>query len=499
MIRYTLIALALFSALLVGASLPGCASRQTVVDPMGDVRNEGLAEPKRRQAIERVWSRVESGELDRLPIREDLKTIAWSPVWRPSLRVAALKALAADKTEQGMADTRSMFRLMLPREPEPTITAFLSRTAAERSWTEATPALVRSLSRHRPGTSDTQREEYAALVALNPEKSVEEITYALFRSPGFDPGRGGVATPERIRGDAWDLLARLDKDGSRRAQLILEGEAAGPVADMRALLRDMRTLPLTGEEIRWVTSLRDFNQAGRRAWWTSTTSAVAALDSQRTGRLHMRHLEPIRWASQHKPEWVVMSREELLGEAAARLKGRQFHRRSARSGERRVPDRLEEWRQHLSWGDLLTILLVDEAVQQSRVIEALFTQAERDRRDRNAEYGGLLRARTGQDGLGGPEFSAVLYPPRPGNRRGDHEFVAPTDMIDQSQHALAHYHFHVQEVRNSEYAGPSPADLAYAARFGRACLVFTRVGTGTLNVDYYQPDGVVVDMGTVGR
>ncbi len=99
--------------------------------------------------------------------------------------------------------------------------------------------------------------------------------------------------------------------------------------------------------------------------------------------------------------------------------------------------------------------------------------------------------------IAGP--AAILYPPRPGSRRGDHEFVASTDMILQSDDALAHYHFHVQEPRNSEYAGPSANDLAYSARYGRSCLVLTSVASGVMDVDFYQPDGAVIDLGEIVR
>jgi hypothetical protein len=487
------------------AGLGGCAGNKGALstDPMAEVRNERLDEPRRRAAIRQVWSQVEAGEIDRAAIREDLKTIAWSPAWPVSIRLAALEAVSSDRTEQGAGDTRNMVRLMLPRESQPEVTAFLSRLAAENGWTETTPALVRSLARPRWEVEDHRRPEYAAIAMLNPGRSVEEVAFGVFLSPPEGDARG-VVTPERIRGDAWDLLARLDVDGTRRAALIMTGDGAasgGPLGEMHVLLNDMLTLPLTGEEIRWTRALRDFSDPVRRTWWTSTSSIVQQLDRERVGRLQMRHLEPIRWAWQHRSEWVSMEREQLLGEVRARLSGRQFHRRQTHRAELRPPpDRLSDWEHRLSWGDLLAVLVIDEAVRQPEVVKGFFEQSEQDRRDRSAEYGGLLRARAeGRDGLGGPAFGAVLYPPRQGNRRGDHEFVAPTDMIDQSYHALAHYHFHAQDERNSDFAGPSPGDLAYAARFGRSCLVLTSVGTGALNVDYYQPDGIVLDLGTLRR
>jgi hypothetical protein len=482
----------------------GCAGGgAAATDPLTEIRNERLMEKRRAEAIRQVWAQVEAGEVDRSAIREDFKTIAWSPAWPVSLRLAALRAVTSDQTEQGAADTRNMVRLMLPRESDSKVTAFLSGLAATGGWTETTPALVRSLARPRWEVRDETRPEFAAITELNPGKTVEEVAFSVFLSPPEGDARG-IVTPERIRGDAWDLLARLDVDGTRRAVLIMTEDAgqARPLSEMRVLLREMRTLPLTGEEIRWMESLRDFNDPVKRAWWSSTSSAVQQLDQERIGRLQMRHLEPVRWATEHRADWMSMDRQQLLEEVRARLVGRQFHRRQAHRAELRPPpDRLNDWEHQLSWGDLLSVLVIDEALKQPEVVRGLFEQADQDRKDRSAEYGGLLRARAtaGGDRLGGPTFSAVLYPPRPGNRRGDHEFVAPTDMIDQSHHAVAHYHFHVQTERNSEYAGPSPGDLAYAARFGRSCLVFTSVGTGALNVDYYQPDGIVLDLGTLRK
>jgi hypothetical protein len=491
---------AVFLLLSAALALSACAGPRPSADPLADIRNEGLSESRRIAALETLWEQVEAGTIDRRAIREDLKTMAWSPAWPTAIRLAALGAIASD--QMGLTDTHGMVRLMLPRESQPQVTAFLSRVAAAHQWQDVTPALIRSLARPWPGVRDRERPEYAALEALNPGREVAELAAALFLAPEVEASPRGV-TAERIRSDAWDLLARLDRDGVHRAAIILEGEAgSGPVGDMQALLRDMRTLPLNGEEIRWLGWLRDFNDPVRSRWWSSTRGIIAELEEQQTGRLYMRHLEPVRWAAGHRPAWMAMSRDELLAEVASRVQGRQFHRRSPRAGEPRPsPDRLSDWQDHLSWGDLLTILVIDEALQQSGVVASLFTQTEQDRRDRGAEYGGLLRAssRGEPDGLGGPQFNAILYPPRVGDRRGDHQFIAPADMIEQSYHALAHYHFHVQHVRNHEFAGPSPADMAYAARFGRACLVFTSVGPSALNVDYYQPDGVVLDMGTIRK
>lgn len=464
------------------------------------MRDGTLPRPTRVLAVRRAWESGQKGQIDRVTVREDLKTVAWSPTWPRELRLEALRMLLSDTDPKGLEDSRGLVRLMLPREPDAEVVGLLSEEAAARGWADATPSLIRSLSRMWPGTADAQRPEYKAIAALSPGKSVAAVVAEVFVNPPDEGGPFGLVPAERARADAWDLLARVDADGSVRAGLVQsapEGGQAGPLTDMRASLRDLRCLPLTGDELRWLASLHDFRDGARRAWWDQTAAVVAGLTSREAEKLQLRHLEPIRWASEHRSEWLRGDRAWLLGQLEKRLDGRAMHRRRAReqSTWRPPPERLKDWSAKLSWPDLVAIMTIDEAVRDPAVAASLFAQADMDREDRTAEYGGLLRA--GHPAAGSGAFQVVLYPPRPSARRGDKQFVASTDMIAQSDHALAHYHFHVQDVRNSEYAGPSVDDLAYAARQGRSCLVLTSVSSRAINVDYYQPDGVVIDLGTI--
>lgn len=482
----------------VGLVLAGCGGGSSrVADPLTDIRDPRLSEKRRTQAIEQVWAEAEAGKLDRITAREELKTVAWSAGWPESMRMTALRALASDTTEKGQADTRNMFRLMLPREPNRNVTIFLCATVRDRGWKDATPSLVRSLARVWPDVPDRERPEYAAINALNAPKTVQEVVYDVFLNPPDEGGAFGIVPADRVRADAWDLLARVDADGSARARLLEAPEASaesGPVADMRASLEELRCLPLSGDEIAWLSALRDFRNEQHRAWWEQTRTAIAGIDQQKAPKLQLRHLEPIYWASLNRTEWLSASREQLLSELRTRLQGREKHRRKAGDLEnwRPRPETLAESEAKLSWADLLTILVIDDAVRQSGVVQSLFAQAAMDTEDKSAEYGGLVLASNGQT-----PAEAVLFPPRAAARRGDKQFVASLDMIQQGARALAHYHFHVQEVRNGPYAGPSPDDLNYAARYGRSCLVLTSVAAGALDIDYYQPDGIVIDLGDI--
>ena len=119
-------------------------------------------------------------------------------------------------------------------------------------------------------------------------------------------------------------------------------------------------------------------------------------------------------------------------------------------------------------------------------------QADIDHADKTSEYGGTLE-------FVNDEFIARLYPPRPMSRLGDFQFIAPSDMIDQSTFAMAHYHFHVQQIRNARYAGPSQGDQVYATEHGRNCIIFTSIEDGVMDVDVLMPHKVTVDIGVIRR
>jgi hypothetical protein len=271
-------------------------------------------------------------------------------------------------------------------------------------------------------------------------------------------------------------------------------EARLSVAALDRALRELAVVPRTGDELRWVESLHAA-QTQNQEWWSQTAQAVSRLSPPQRNDLELRHLEALRWASLASPEYLTQSREDLLSTLLSRLDGRAFHKRSAEKMVLNAPrkEKLADWQSMLSWGDLLAMAVLDDALASESLRSRLFEQVEVDRIDRTTEYGGII------DTHDGTEYRTVLYRPRARDRRSDTEFVASDDMVRASDRALAHYHMHVQRVSNTEYAGPSEADLEYASSSGRMCVVFTSVDETRLNVDCYFPGGIVVDMGTIAR
>lgn len=504
---------------LAGLGGGGCQSRGSLPrgatgDPIIDMDNNTLSAEFRDEAVRTAWQNSggpsgtetpASGEtLNRKATRESLKELVWKGGAPERVRLTALESLLSDTTPEGAADTRNMIRLRLPTESNWAMVTRMSKAvgegaaSGEEGWQSCTSGLVRSWSRKVREPADDQRPEKHALEQLYPQRPAFQTVFAVFLAPQANgSGEGDFAV--RARENAWDLLGRLDPDGAMRAPLL----ASAPVGDDDEVIGPLRTaatqlhvVPVTGSELTWLKALM-----AKPQWWAQTQSAIATLPAQATdasarGGIQMRHLESIRWASQNHPEWLNASREALLSELESRLSTRKIRPRTENVDDEwgLRNETLAEWREQISWGDALTILAIDEIIHDPSIIKTLFDQVAEDRTDTTTEYGGVFFV-AGE----GEAARAVLYPPRPVQRMGDSRFIASETMFSQSDTSLAHYHFHVQKERNGEYAGPGDGDMEYAATHGRACIVFTSLDADTLGADYYQRNGVRLDLGEIKR
>jgi len=492
---------------------PGCAS-STRYEPTGngliDMRNPDLLLRDRVTAAERAWAEVLAGERDRARTRQALKNLAWSRATPGPLRYTALDLLMSDPSPEGSADSARMARLILPTETDRQAVRIILTQTINQGWTEGMlPAIVRAYARRDPGVPDAQRMEQRALESIVPGASVEEIVFRVF----LDPDAGDETSDEnailrsaqRTRDDAWGLLARLDPDESMRERLLrseqrlesLSPSARETITDLRACYDDFGIIPDRALELSWLRHLRrapDPEWARlNAAWWDRCRAAVASLTREQRRGLELRHLEPVRWAAANRSQWASMDREGLRTELGSRLNGREVHKRDADTGHGPRRERLSDWRDELAWGDLLALLIVDDAVRARRVVNAIDLQAALDKKDTSTEYGGILDAE--DEG----RFRAVLFRPRARDRTDDRRFVASQDMMRYSDRALAHYHFHANERNNADYAGPSLADFENARASGRTSIVLTSIKADELNVDVYFPTGAVVDLGVLRR
>lgn len=496
------------SAAVLAGACSGGASQRIEREPLTVLRNPQRPERERSEAIDVAWTRSASSPEDRAAVRSSFKDLVWSNAVPHAMRRKIFDYLINDPDPAAAADAREMARLMLPREPSRAMVAVISEAAGSRGWKEFIPALIRSLARSVPLVPDADRSERTALLQLAPERPLVETVFAVF----LDPDRGGpdesAEFRDRTRADAYDVLARLDSTGEYRRRLLedpsIADQSDGVVALLRRSTAELRAVPISGDELRWLQRLADPRIPANAVWWTQASSALAQVAPEHVAGLRLRHAEAIRLAVRDRPELMSMSRDALLDSLRTKLASRTLvqRRNEAQGTVKAVREQLEVWESTISWADLVTVHLLDQAMRTPDFRQRLWVFLEMDREDTTTEYGGLL---TSLEHVGdaqptqssGQPIVAWLFPPRPGQRQSDQEFVASEEMLLAGDRALAHFHFHAHRTRNQEFAGPSGGDLDYAARSGRTCIVLTSLGTDELNVDFFTPAGLVLDLGTL--
>lgn len=497
--------LALLLCLLTAMLSVGCSGgrgERQATDPAAALKENSkpgssvtpLDMKEQRALVDRVWDESKGTPAAR---REATKDILWRASVGAPARIRALELLAEDPTDAEGADTRTLLMLFLPVEPDYAVVRRACEIIVQRGWQDLSAALVRALARQQSVIPDNERVEAVTLLALNPGKSLVEIAFAQFAREPVGKGRA-LERQERERAAAWDLLTRLDRDGSKRVAIASDPSfaAQGLAGELQEAVRVLGAVPVTSEQLAWVGLMR--KEAAGGAWWTQTAGAIGVISAEARTGWALRHAEAARWAQQNHPEWLRASRQDLVAQIKGRLGKRKFHTREPEGADQMAGNEsFNDQQKKLVWGDLLLILVVDDALQGVGSAEALWQQARRDMADQSTELGGIVQAQGGEQSGQAGEWEFKLFPPRGSQRTGDKRFIASDEMIKGSTFAIAHYHFHAQEVRNRKYAGPSPGDAEYAARFGRACLIFTPVKEGVLNADLLLPTGVCIDLGEI--
>ncbi|GMV24464.1 MAG: hypothetical protein AMXMBFR58_04950 [Phycisphaerae bacterium] len=498
-------------------ALGGCGASSSTLsgDNTADLMNAKYRWQLRAEAMNNLWNETLGDKDAHERTRSLLKDIVWDTTGGipNELRIHAMEKLLSDPDPEDLADSRAMARLMMPKEPSRAMMVYLCSVVGARGWEDFTGPLIRSYSRFQLLVPDKERAERTALVTLYPGKKVEQVVYDAFVTPPPMDKIPGLDTTQRLRAEAWDLLGRLDPSGSFRLRALRETgvpENDVELAAIQRAAREVRAIPISGGEIAWLTSLVNPDNAANAAWWAEVSSITARLSDEQALGLCLRHLEALRYASVSKPSWLSMSRQALMKELEVRLADRTFHRRGAdqQSNHKPVRQDLSTWRDRLSWGDLVSILAVDDVLADARIRTQLFRQQALDHADKQTEYGGILEflspstvetTWSGEAKDQAPRWQAQLYTPRSAQRVADDRFIASDDMMNAADRALAIYHFHTHSYRNEDYAGPSDADTDFATTTGRTCLVFTSIREDRMNIDYYLPGGPILDLGDMDK
>ncbi|HEX7010756.1 MAG TPA: hypothetical protein VF184_12305 [Phycisphaeraceae bacterium] len=441
-------------------------------DPLAVLQNPQREPSARLAAAERIGPIAQAADPDQY--RAILSRIAWSDRQPTPLRCYAIDRLIEDDPA---AFWEEADRCIVEVDVWPVLEHLFAR--AKRSPPAGfVRTLVRSYARPSQRIADAQRPERGLIAALSPGRSVEEAVFEVFA--GFAP-QGAPVTPTHQM-DAWVLLSRLVEPAQLRAML----EAAPPrtpiVEHLQAAAQVLDVLPTTRQSVLWLIYLREGEP---QLWDAATARAVQLNPSQRRG-LALRHLP---WLTFAQEPLLQADRAALLAQLHQRLTARAHHLRRDQVGDDWT-ESLQDQQDRLAWADLLTLRVLMDAMEAPSLAADLFAQADADQADRQSEHGGVLRRIEGR-------WRAVgLAPAFPTH---DRSFVAPPELILDLYAGGVHYHFHAQEPRNAAYAGPGRGDLDFADRFTAAALVFTFIDRDTLNVDFYQPGSVVVDLGVIQR
>lgn len=441
------------------AWLCGCVT--TAPDPLALVADREADPARRARAV--LQLPVDT------PSTSALHDVLWDDRQPTELRLAAMDWLTAhDEAGLRVAAARE-----LPRVDRWEVLTPLCEQVALRQWTDLAGALVRSWARSSKQVADADRPERAALQALHPGESASRVLWRL------------VAEQDAVAGAAaWEVLVRTTDRDALTGQLQQQPGASPLLADLQLGWRDLHVLPRTQEQAAWLMHLSGTGDGAilQRAS-LAARSAGASFDG-----MAVRHIPILDRVGTEAP-----GRDHLVRTLSSRQ--RQGIHVVARIGDDTavMPPRHGELAEHLEtlpWPDLLAVAMIDVQLGEVPTRREVFAQADADLADTSSEHGGVLAWR-------GREFSPVAFPPM--LRGNDHRYVPPPELIHAMYTGLAHYHFHAQQHDNAAYAGPGGGDLAFADRFGAACVVFTFIDRDTLNVDYYHEGGVVIDLGCIMR
>jgi hypothetical protein len=476
---------------LLCVALAGCAGSRVYEDPVPVMVNRQAELDDRKSAMTQAEQRFADD-----PRRiKNLYRLVFEPGQPSELRLLAVDQLVKhDEAGFRTAIARDITRI----GDWPTLRRVFE-LGVQRHWPDFTPVVVRNWARPAHGENDDDRLERRIIQELHPGQPVEAVVFDVFARQDKS-----IDIHEQVA--AWELLNRIAPPRQLMADLAKAPDTTPLVVDLKACAADLHVVPANNEGVRWLFYLRE---PARKAFWDKAKARVAQLnDAQRDG-LELRHLAVL---TKLDPSVLAMDRNAMLARVAERLRDAEQHLTGPTydGPMRDHPQLLHSSADKLAWADLATIDLLLGLLHDRAAIAALFRQADADVADTSTEYGGVIDYEPEAAGAaasaavppsggasGGGGFTVTPFEPLV--RVHDLKYLPPPDMIERMYTAVAHYHFHAQSHKNSDYAGPGLGDLKMADRLRPNALVFTFIDDNRLNVDYYQPGFIVVDLGTVHR
>ncbi len=295
------------------------------------------------------------------------------------------------------------------------------------------------------------------------------------------------------RGSAIEVLAARPLPNATLKQRILAlRPQAQAVRAMQVFAEKFGYLPKTRRQLLAVVTI--YRQREREL-----TRVARLVNRWRTGhryRFNIRDFHLLHALASDPLRNVTLSRTQLTLEVSRAIASRRTtpaprfgvirSRRATVFRRRRLVD-FDGQVESLSMADLWNLYLLNQMFSRPRVRRMLQVTAQRDRADRQTQWGGLIVYESGQ-------AEARLY--WPAAKRGDQDYVPSRRMLIGSIDAMAYFVGHFDKLEaDPAWAGPNDRELRFAKKNDLCGVVITSVGRGRFNVACYNTSGIVVDLG----
>lgn len=386
----------------------------------------------------------------------------------PALRQAVLDWLM----RRGYADLTGHVVRALSATDDPQLRSSLLDWLARHPSSEVLAEVVKLWAADAVRIDSEAEARYRRVVEMMTGTTWSEALLETLNRPSFG-----------ARGSAMEVLAARMPATSLRGRIAAMDPQSDAIRSLQYYLQRFNYLPTQRNELLAAVVVhtakpRMLDDAAALAdlWQAANRYEFNIRDFHLLSRLQ-------RDSTRHLP-----SRGELVQLLAAAIANRRHTYRPV-SGAAARPDAAAEFARHvgdLSMADLVNLHLLDEMLRRSRVQLGLAVMADRDRADRSSQWGGLIFYENGR-------AEARLYPP---GRTGRDQAYVPSDlMLQDAADCLMHFTAHFEKADNAERTGPDPAELAYARDLNCYCVVFTSLGLDAFNATYYNPQGLVVNLG----
>ena len=454
-----------FCVLYLVLLLAGCNASKSYTDPVAVMLDSSQPRFARLKAMAQLEDVVDN---DMGPYQKGLHVLAWNDGHPLEMRKRAVQRLV-EIDEKAFVEASKDLIAVVDQWP---MIEYLFELAESKNWEDYTIVAAHSWSRKSTLYSDQQRPERKFIEVMHPDLDVVDVLAKIYT------GQYEGAS-ERHQIAAWLVLSRL-LTHDELLQINEQYELKSVVArDIQYLSKWLAKLPDTREGILWTMYLLSEESGIGQDEFELLDGAGECLDS-----MQVRHLPVVLHC--------LVGKENIGKDFGSEIEDYLALQKTYPRIDHAhmLAESYAKQNGELTKSDRLVISQIVKAVQLSTVKRELFRQADLDKNDKTTEYGGVLK-------FDGDGYEAKLF--KPDIKAHDGKFYSTNSLIKSMYTGLSHYHFHVQDYENGEFAGPGGGDLKFADRLGTHALVFTFIDKNTLNVDYLQPGGIVIDLGTISR